>query len=152
MTFVQIYAILALLTAFGVPQPTVDTVQSILFAAQAPQAVQLGVGGPVESVQPAPKSTSPSVGLQVNGQTGTVDILKSSCIQQGIKTCGQAEISWNSVGTIPPGCGILGTTDWSGNQGTNGSQIATIHQDTTIFIQCQTDTGIISSSVEVHLK
>jgi len=51
MILAQIYAVIALLAAFGVGQPTLDIVQSILISSQHQQQSIGEVGGPVLSPQ-----------------------------------------------------------------------------------------------------
>lgn len=160
MTVAQIYAILALLSAFGVPQPIVDTVQGILNASitqqvsvpEVPVALSEGIGG----VGAPFKVSTSTADIKVNGSDGllTVDI-KDCKNYQGLP-CANVAVSWDSVGIINPGCGIIGGTPWSGNYGLSGTKdmqlVANETNSYVITLECSTVSGIIRDSVEVHLK
>lgn len=83
MTLAQIYAIIALLYAFNVPAPTVDTVQTILLNSQntaqvSPISTDEGIGAPdvtrVTSCVGTPTSNSWPVSVQ---KVGKVDYVAS---------------------------------------------------------------------------
>lgn len=111
---------------------------------------------PVVESKPVQEATTPSTPvpyarIKVNGAYEFISVKPDGCITAGIPTCATVDVSWESYGAISPGCGISGAHDWAGNFGTSGSKTDYIHQDTTINIQCNTASGLVSGAVVVNL-
>jgi hypothetical protein len=125
MTLIQIAAIIQLLFAFGVPQPTIDTIQAILIPTAPQQAlnapvspVTTGIGGIGTITTPAPNCTP---------------VLEGSIQFEGGDLSTGMDYTFTGTSTYPVGCKIDTGTEvdlqtptikyrgtignWLGNQG-----------------------------------
>lgn len=157
LTITQIYAVLALLSAFNVPADTVSRVEVILLNSAQSSHIQpiQGVGAPSEvtRVTSPPVTQTPSVVLKVNGSDSPVTVTPNGCIVNFVKTCASIELQWTSVGVIA--CGVTaspGYLGWAGGVDRNGSKTGTISTSTTATIECTTGDGKVTDSVDVILK
>lgn len=162
LTGAQAGAILALLNAFGVDQATIAIVEGELnvdnsVASTVQVSENKSTTDSVSQVSSVtPQVPTPWVAIKVNNQdnsNGPVVVLPSGCIVNFVSSCAKVTVTWQSQGTVTPGCGILGGGSWSGNFGTSGSRedslSALTSKSFTYTIQCNTQNGPITASVSV---